>query len=353
MDLPENNDFEVLKTTENIDYNESFNNPISEKGETKSDVGDENESDEEEVTNNEEKVTTNVIDPGGIVRKCKGCEEYVGHNWRTCEVRIARDEANKATIRLVECVPEIDCSASGSGSLGGNKRTLHIRDIPAPLTPHKIKDIPAPLTRENRASKSTVNSRDEIDFRNLIYTCNLPPKMKNSSSNSRTALFYLAPHILPPPPTPPISFPDELKIFPFSEEPLPLSQTQTTHLNLNPISEPPILNPKSPSSFSQTPTFTSPLYGNVGYALTSFTNSIMICRQRECELIRPYYDCLTHDTLGVLEHANYLVIGAFTQALLPGTRSKKMQGWVPRTRDKLKFRVENTTTTGRRRNQRG
>ncbi|KAL4591543.1 hypothetical protein LXL04_004512 [Taraxacum kok-saghyz] len=39
-------------------------------------------------------------------------------------------------------------------------------------------------------------------------------------------------------------------------------------------------------------------------------------------------------------HANYLVIDAFTQGLLPGPFSKKMQGWVPSTRHELKFRVE-------------
>ena len=29
-------------------------------------------------------------------RRCKGCGEFAGHNWRTCEVRIARDETNKS-----------------------------------------------------------------------------------------------------------------------------------------------------------------------------------------------------------------------------------------------------------------
>ncbi|KAL4579417.1 hypothetical protein LXL04_015563 [Taraxacum kok-saghyz] len=52
MDFPENNEFEDLETTENIDYNESFTNPITGEGDTKS---DENESDEEGVT-------TNIID---------------------------------------------------------------------------------------------------------------------------------------------------------------------------------------------------------------------------------------------------------------------------------------------------
>ncbi|KAL4556693.1 hypothetical protein LXL04_034850 [Taraxacum kok-saghyz] len=59
MDFPKNNEFEDLETTKNIDYNESFINPITEEGETESDEGDENES-------NEEGITTNIIDsPGG------------------------------------------------------------------------------------------------------------------------------------------------------------------------------------------------------------------------------------------------------------------------------------------------
>ena len=57
-------------------------------------TGDENESDEEEVT-------TDVIDsPGGIAKKCSWCGEYVGHNWRTCRFRIARDETNKNNEKL-------------------------------------------------------------------------------------------------------------------------------------------------------------------------------------------------------------------------------------------------------------
>ncbi|KAL4564674.1 hypothetical protein LXL04_028742 [Taraxacum kok-saghyz] len=58
MDFPENNEFEDLETTENIDYNESFTNPITGEGDTESDEGDENESDEEGVT-------ANIIDSTG------------------------------------------------------------------------------------------------------------------------------------------------------------------------------------------------------------------------------------------------------------------------------------------------
>ena len=39
MDFPENNEFEDLETTENIDYNESFTNPITGEGDTESDEG--------------------------------------------------------------------------------------------------------------------------------------------------------------------------------------------------------------------------------------------------------------------------------------------------------------------------
>ena len=39
MDLPEINDFEDHETTENIYYNESFTNQITDEGETESDEG--------------------------------------------------------------------------------------------------------------------------------------------------------------------------------------------------------------------------------------------------------------------------------------------------------------------------
>ena len=42
MDLPDNNDFEVLETTENLDYNEFYTNSITEEDETESDEGTHN-----------------------------------------------------------------------------------------------------------------------------------------------------------------------------------------------------------------------------------------------------------------------------------------------------------------------
>ena len=39
MDFPENSEFEDLETTENIDYKETFTNPITGEGDTESDEG--------------------------------------------------------------------------------------------------------------------------------------------------------------------------------------------------------------------------------------------------------------------------------------------------------------------------
>lgn len=70
------------------------------------------------------------------------------------------------------------------------------------------------------------------------------------------------------------------------------------------------------------------------------TNSIMECKQKEGESIREYYARFTLATLSMLGHEQFLVIGAFAQGLLSSHLSKKMQGIVPKTRDKLKYRVE-------------
>ncbi|XP_023734606.1 uncharacterized protein LOC111882474 [Lactuca sativa] len=69
-------------------------------------------------------------------------------------------------------------------------------------------------------------------------------------------------------------------------------------------------------------------------------NSMMMFKQREGESTRSYYNRLTLATLNVPGHEEFLVTGAFAQGLLLGPLSKNMQGIVPRSREKLKFRVE-------------
>nr|KAJ0198857.1 hypothetical protein LSAT_V11C600334800 [Lactuca sativa] len=66
-------------------------------------------------------------------------------------------------------------------------------------------------------------------------------------------------------------------------------------------------------------------------------NSVIACKQREGESIRDYYDRFTLATLNVPGHEEFVVIGAFTQGLLPGPLSKKMQRIVPRSKDKITF----------------
>ncbi|KAL7594930.1 hypothetical protein Lser_V15G30230 [Lactuca serriola] len=70
------------------------------------------------------------------------------------------------------------------------------------------------------------------------------------------------------------------------------------------------------------------------------SNSIMACKQKEGESIQAYYDRFTLVTLSVPSYKEILVTAAFAQELLPGPLLRKIQGTVPKSRDKLKYRVE-------------
>ena len=70
------------------------------------------------------------------------------------------------------------------------------------------------------------------------------------------------------------------------------------------------------------------------------TNTILGCRQREGESIREYYQRFTKATLDVPGHEEKIVVGAFTQGILPGELSLKLQAKVPTTRVELKEKVE-------------
>ncbi|KAL4565021.1 hypothetical protein LXL04_029103 [Taraxacum kok-saghyz] len=52
----------------------------------------------------------------------------------------------------------------------------------------------------------------------------------------------------------------------------------------------------------------------------------MSYKQKEDESVHAYYDRFTIANLGVAGYADYLVIDVFTQGLLPGPLSKKIQG---------------------------
>ena len=69
-------------------------------------------------------------------------------------------------------------------------------------------------------------------------------------------------------------------------------------------------------------------------------SSIMTCKQKEGESVRAYHDRFTLVTLSIPGHEEFLVTGAFTQGLLPGPMSRKMQGTMQKYRYKLKYRVE-------------
>lgn len=69
-------------------------------------------------------------------------------------------------------------------------------------------------------------------------------------------------------------------------------------------------------------------------------NSIMECKQKEGDYIRPYYDRFMLEILNVPVHEELLVFGTFAQRLLPDPLSKKMKGTVPQSRDKIKYRVK-------------
>lgn len=68
--------------------------------------------------------------------------------------------------------------------------------------------------------------------------------------------------------------------------------------------------------------------------------SIMAYKQKEGESIRMYYDRFTLTTLSIPGDEEFLVTGAFSKGLLPGSLSRKMQGIVPKSRDELEYRVE-------------
>lgn len=65
----------------------------------------------------------------------------------------------------------------------------------------------------------------------------------------------------------------------------------------------------------------------------------MACKQREVKSIRAYYNRFTLTMLSIPGHEEFLVTGTFAQGLYPDPLSKKIQGTVPKTRDKLKYKV--------------
>lgn len=65
-----------------------------------------------------------------------------------------------------------------------------------------------------------------------------------------------------------------------------------------------------------------------------------MCKQKEGETIRAYYDRFTLGTQYVPDPKEFFVTNAFAQGLLLGPLSKKMQGMVPQLRDELKYKVK-------------